>query len=96
LRPDPTTDKLRLKSYHLRREKRLAAVRAILQNQPMLSMRWSERRIDCNKEALLHVEQITESEPGKGKDLLESPRLKRAYRELRKRLAKPARKKPVK
>jgi len=89
-------DKLRLKSYHLRREKQLAAVRAIHQNQPMLGPRWSERRNDSNKEALLQVEQITESDPVKGKDLLESPRLKRAYRELKERLAKPARKKPVK
>jgi len=51
---------------------------------------------DRNKKALRQLEQITESDPGKGKDLLESPRLKRAYRELRKRLAEPARRKPVK
>jgi hypothetical protein len=42
------------------------------------------------------VQRLTEHETVNGGDLLESPKLKRGYREIRKRLEKPARKKPVK
>lgn len=55
---------------------------------------------DANKRALRQVDAITDSEPAKGEDLLESPDLKRQYREIKKQLAaplsEPARKKPVK
>lgn len=41
---------------------------------------------DANQEALRQVEKITESEPVNGEDLLESPELKRQFREAKKRL----------
>ena len=41
---------------------------------------------DANKEALDQVERITESEPVKGDDLLDSPDLKRQLREAKERL----------
>ena len=41
---------------------------------------------DTNKEALEQVEKSTESEPVHGKDLLESPELKRQLREAKERL----------
>ena len=42
---------------------------------------------DANKEALDQVERVTESEPVKGDDLLESPELKRQLREAKEREA---------
>jgi hypothetical protein len=41
---------------------------------------------DADKEALEQVEKSTESEPVHGKDLLESPELKRQLRESKERL----------
>jgi hypothetical protein len=41
---------------------------------------------DSNQEALDQVEKITDSEPVNGEDLLESPELKRQFREAKKRL----------
>ena len=43
---------------------------------------------DASQEALEQVEKITDSEPVNGEDLVESPRLKRALREAKERLAK--------
>lgn len=42
---------------------------------------------DANKEALDQVERVTESEPAKGDDLLDSPDLKRQLREAKEREA---------
>jgi len=42
---------------------------------------------DTNKEALEQVEQITDSEPVKGEDLVESEELKRKFREAKQRLS---------
>ncbi len=41
---------------------------------------------DANKEALDQVERVTESEPAKGDDLLDSPELKRQLSEAKERL----------
>jgi hypothetical protein len=41
---------------------------------------------DSSQRALEQVEEITESEPVNGEDLLESPELKRQFREAKKRL----------
>jgi hypothetical protein len=48
---------------------------------------------DTNQEALRQVEEITESEPVTGEDLLGSEDLKRQLREAKERLAKES--KPV-
>lgn len=52
--------------------------------------------LDESQEALRNVEQITQSEPVNGEDLLTSPELKRKFRAAKKRLkaasAKPPRK----
>ena len=45
---------------------------------------------DINKEALEQVEKITDSEPVKGEDLVESEELKRKFREAKERLSKPS------
>jgi hypothetical protein len=42
---------------------------------------------DTNQEALEQVEKITDSEPVKGEDLVESEDLKRKFREAKKRLS---------
>jgi hypothetical protein len=41
---------------------------------------------DANQEALNQVERVTESDPAKGDDLLESPELKRQLHEAKERL----------
>ena len=41
---------------------------------------------DVNEEASKQVERITDSEPAKGEELLESEKLKRQLREAKKRL----------
>jgi hypothetical protein len=41
---------------------------------------------DADKEALEQVEKATDSKPVKGKELLESPELKRQLREAKERL----------
>ena len=53
-------------------------------------------RRDANKEALEKVERITESEPVKGEDLVESEDLKRKFREAKKRLSNESGEQPVK
>jgi len=50
---------------------------------------------DANKQALENVEKVTESEPVKGEELVESEELKRKFREAKKRLLEPISKKPV-
>jgi len=51
---------------------------------------------DESQEALRNVEQITESDPVNGEDLLSSPDLKRQLREAKERLAKESTKPPRK
>jgi len=50
---------------------------------------------DANKEALEQVEKITESEPVRGEDLVESEELKRKFREAKKRLSNESGEQPV-
>ena len=47
---------------------------------------------DASQEALEQVQKITESDPVNGEDLLESPELKRQFREAKERLSEPPRK----
>jgi hypothetical protein len=51
---------------------------------------------DTNKEALEQVEKITDSEPVKGEDLVESEDLKRKFREAKERLSNESGEQPVK
>lgn len=46
------------------------------------------KKQDASQRALRQVEQITESGPVRGEDLLTSPKLKRQLREAKKRLRK--------
>lgn len=48
----------------------------------------SER--DASQRALEQVEKITDSEPVKGEELVESEELKRKFREAKERLRKPS------
>lgn len=45
---------------------------------------------DASQKALEQVQKITESEPVKGEDLVESEDLKRQFREAKERLSKPS------
>jgi hypothetical protein len=49
---------------------------------------------DASQKALRQVEKITDSEPVKGEDLVESEELKRKFAEAKKRLADDDLKKP--
>ena len=51
---------------------------------------------DANKKALEQVERITESDPVKGEDLVESEELKRKFREAKKRLSDESGEQPIK
>jgi hypothetical protein len=44
---------------------------------------------DANQEAVRQVEKITDSEPVKGEELVESEDLKRQFREAKERLREP-------
>jgi hypothetical protein len=51
--------------------------------------------LDESQEALRNVEEITDSEPVKGEDLVESEDLKRQFREAKERLREPLGEQPI-